>query len=439
MDWNAAQRVAESIAETWNTETGPGGAVLLFDADGIRAEACGGLASLETSAAFTADTAVRYASISKHFLCALLVQTGGHRPRQPARRPPATESGAGRNPGRAGARHDRGHRRRHGDVMAARRAADGFESGAMPCCVSSAVSRPRISRRAVRYPTRIAAIGWCRRRSMPRAPNTARCCTSGCWRLWASASACLMTRRSRFPPWRAAIGAGRSVGNMDAMVCIIRHQAVSPAARAISPSWLRALVAGRGPLAGVLPRLAAPRRLLDGTVTGYGLGLATSPVPGLQAIGHGGSLPGFKNHFLLAPEQGAGVIVVSNREDTDAHGIALRVMAGARRHDADGPSARCLAGGTVRGRRRAGMDRPQGRRGHLVGRQRHALSRAGRRGPGKVGAYAGAAALRGRWLGWRNRPCGPPFPPGGAWPEGRSRLGRSVGGAGDERGDSPSA
>jgi hypothetical protein len=44
-------------------------------------------------------------------------------------------------------------------------------------------------------------------------------------------------------------------------------------------------------------------------------------------IGHGGSLPGYKNHFLLDPEAGAGVVVLTNREDADAHGLALRVMA----------------------------------------------------------------------------------------------------------------
>jgi CubicO group peptidase (beta-lactamase class C family) len=46
----------------------------LFDGTDIRAEACGGLASLELRLPFTAATAVRYASISKHFLAALLLR-----------------------------------------------------------------------------------------------------------------------------------------------------------------------------------------------------------------------------------------------------------------------------------------------------------------------------------------------------------------------------
>jgi len=42
-------------------------AFVLFDRDGIRAAACGGLASLEHGIPFTPDTPSRYASISKHF------------------------------------------------------------------------------------------------------------------------------------------------------------------------------------------------------------------------------------------------------------------------------------------------------------------------------------------------------------------------------------
>jgi hypothetical protein len=91
--------------------------------------------------------------------------------------------------------------------------------------------------------------------------------------------------------------------------------------------WLQALLADRTPATGLLRALGARRTLADGRATGYGLGLARSPLPGQIAVGHGGSLPGYKNHFLLLPETGAGVVVVSNREDTDAHGIALAVAA----------------------------------------------------------------------------------------------------------------
>src|SRR5690606_18158394 len=64
-------------------------------------------------------------------------------------------------------------------------------------------------------------------------------------------------------------------------------------------TWAHALLVGRGPAAGLLRTLAAPRALLDGTPTGYGLGLARAPLGGHELIGHGGSLPGYKNHFLI--------------------------------------------------------------------------------------------------------------------------------------------
>ncbi len=73
MHWRKAGEVAAGIAGEWTGEGGPGGAILLFDIVGIRAEACGGLASLELGLPFTAATAVRYASISKHFMAALLL------------------------------------------------------------------------------------------------------------------------------------------------------------------------------------------------------------------------------------------------------------------------------------------------------------------------------------------------------------------------------
>src|ERR1700689_418569 len=74
MDWHRDTEAASAIAARWTTEGGPGGAILLFDADDIRAEACGGFASLELRVPFTAETAIRYASISKHFLAALVLR-----------------------------------------------------------------------------------------------------------------------------------------------------------------------------------------------------------------------------------------------------------------------------------------------------------------------------------------------------------------------------
>jgi len=76
MNWSKASAAAAAVAQAWTQEGGPGGVILLFDADNIRAEAFGGRANLELDVAFRADTATRYASISKQFFTALLLLDG---------------------------------------------------------------------------------------------------------------------------------------------------------------------------------------------------------------------------------------------------------------------------------------------------------------------------------------------------------------------------
>jgi hypothetical protein len=91
--------------------------------------------------------------------------------------------------------------------------------------------------------------------------------------------------------------------------------------------WLAALLADAAPLRGALAALTAPRALADGRCSFYGLGLARLRLGGEELVGHGGSLPGYKNHVLMAPARGAGVVVACNREDADPLAMALDVMA----------------------------------------------------------------------------------------------------------------
>ena len=67
--------------------------------------------------------------------------------------------------------------------------------------------------------------------------------------------------------------------------------------------WLQALMTGRAPAEGLLPRLAHLRQLADGKPTGYGLGLARFALGRRVLIGHGGSLPGFKIRFPPRPRR----------------------------------------------------------------------------------------------------------------------------------------
>lgn len=326
MNWDAGENAANEIAVTWQAEAGPGGAVMLFDADGIRTEACGGRANLELALPFTADTVVRYASVSKHFLCALLTHTGtigfdaclgAHLPLQPA----LAELSVGRAL----------------DMTAG--IADAMETlRLLGVPASATMGQPAL----LDFVSSFAALNF-------RPGHEISYSNSG-YRLVQSALEAkgIDYGRALADSFFGPLGLGIRLpyDETEPVPDLARgywhgplgwqhgryglHYSASGglagSARDLA-TWLRGLLAGRGPLRGVLPTLMAPRAMADGTLSDYRLGLAVSPVPGLLAIGHGGSLPGFKNHFLLAPEHGAGVVVVSNREDTDAHGAALRVMA----------------------------------------------------------------------------------------------------------------
>ena len=135
MEWTRATEEAARIAGRWTAEGGPGGAIVLFNGSDIHSEAFGGLASLELNLPFTAETVVRYASISKHFCAALLLRLqadgvlslddalGVHLPM--LARAPATV------PIAPCARHDRRPAGHHGDAVAAGRAVD--RDNGSPC------------------------------------------------------------------------------------------------------------------------------------------------------------------------------------------------------------------------------------------------------------------------------------------------------------------
>ena len=76
LDWSGARNEAASTAEAWTREGGPGGAIVLFDRDGIREVASGGFAAIEHRLPFTPDTPNRLASISKHICAAMLLRAG---------------------------------------------------------------------------------------------------------------------------------------------------------------------------------------------------------------------------------------------------------------------------------------------------------------------------------------------------------------------------
>lgn len=325
-DLGAARAAADAAVAPWRAEGGPGGAIVLFDQGRILAEACGGLADLAHGLAFTADTANRWASITKHLFCALVLKRG--LPLEatlgsliPGASPAVAGVGVGRALDMTSGLPDLGEFLAGLGVASAtpmRREALDALARSLP-----ALNHPQgseISYTNTGYRLLQGAIE-------ADAPPLA-----GQWR---EAFFDPLALDIAFPQdfsepvphlatgwWRD--GAGWHAGQYG--MHISASGGLAGSARTLA-RWLMALLRDRAPLAGMLDRLARSGTLSDGSATWYGLGLAHAPWLGQRCVGHGGSLPGCKDHFLLAPEAGLGMVVLSNREDTDALGVALSVMA----------------------------------------------------------------------------------------------------------------
>ncbi|CAH2600291.1 Beta-lactamase family protein [Rhodovastum atsumiense] len=344
MDWQAATVEAGRIAQAWTAEGGPGGAVLLFDADDIRAEACGGLASLELAMPFRTDTVVRYASISKHFLAALVLREGfpglddflgTHLAVQPA----LGAVTVGRALDMTGGLPDAmetlwllgvppGVPMDHGALLAFLQRLDrpDFAPGTE---ISYSNSGYRLVQ-AVLEAKGIDIADTLRRRFLRPLDLALRLpydetepvpgLAGGYWKSPAG------WRRGRYG-LHISMSGGLAGSGLDLAI------------------WAQALMVGRGNLDGMLPKLARLRHLADGRPTGYGLGLARYGLGRRVLVGHGGSLPGFKSHFLIDAEARAGVVVVANREDADTATLALRVMAALHGVTVPGPARGILPEG----------------------------------------------------------------------------------------------
>lgn len=326
-DLGAARAAAEAAVAPWRAENGPGGAVLLFDRSRILAEACGGLADLGLGLAYTPDTANRWASLTKHVFCALVLKRGLSLQARLGDLLPATSQAVGGvSVGRAL------------DMTSGLPDLHEFFAG---LGVSSAtpMRRPALEAMARTLPALNYAEG-----AEISYTNTGYRLLQGALEAggtplgaqWREAFFDPLGLAISFPHdfaepvahlatgyWRDAEGwhEGRYGTHLSA------SGGLAGSGRTLA-RWLMALLRGDGPVAGLLDRLAARRTLANGAETFYGLGIAHAPPwLGEPCFGHGGSLPGYKDHFLLAPASGIGVAVLSNREETDALGLALSVMA----------------------------------------------------------------------------------------------------------------
>lgn len=323
-DWTRATALAEGIAAAW--AGGPGGAFALFDRDGVRASACGGLASLEHAIPFTADTPSRYASISKHFLAAALLLEGIDLDAPLGTLLPGLHPALGNVP-----------------LARALDMTDGLPDMMEVLWQQGVPFTATISAEEID-----AAL--CRLDAACAAPGTEMAYSNTGWRLGQAVlqARCglpyaRVLRRRLLDPlglpiafpydeaepvpglatgyWRDGVAWRRGRYGMH----ISASGGLAGSATALA-RWAGALMTGRGPLEGMLDRLLAPRRFADGSPSGYRLGLVATGLGGTSLVAHSGSLPGYRNHLLMAPDLGVGVVLLLNR-DEDPLLPALRVLA----------------------------------------------------------------------------------------------------------------
>ena len=327
-DRSAAAACADALAAAWDAVAGPGGAILLIGRDGPTHAACGGLADLALGRRITQDTAFRWASITKQLLAALALRAGPGLEARLGEHLPSLSPAVGS----VTVSHALGMTSGLPDAMEA----------AWQCHVppSAAMSRAMLLDFVARLPALNTPQGTevsytnTGYRLMQHLLEARLGPVGEAWR--EAYFTPLGMAATHFPEdwtdpvpglargyWRDGEGGWREG-------CYGPHFSASGGLAGSASdlaAWLAGLLAGRGPLAGVLEALSAPRRLVDGQETAYGLGLGRTPLGPHILVGHGGSLPGYKNHVLLSRELDAGVAVLTNREEGDSLGLALSVMA----------------------------------------------------------------------------------------------------------------
>ena len=326
LDWAAALRAAESFCTAWPDDA-PGGTILLFDRDGIRGTAQGGRASLAHRLPFTPDTPTRFASITKHVFCAFALTQGLDLQAplgalHPALPPAFAGVPAFRALSMTGGLPDL----MQSYVLCATPSSAMLDAAMLDAFTATLPGLDNPPGTEMSYSNTgyrvleqaLAARGAVFRDWVEGALNAALRTGFGFPPGWDTVVPGLADGHWREPdgPWRIG-GYGMALSASGALTGSGRDLA----------TWLIALLRGEGPAGGLLPRLAEPVRLTDGRAVDYGLGLAHCRLGDRALLGHGGHLTGFKNHFLVDPEQGWGVIALSNREETDPFLLTLGVAA----------------------------------------------------------------------------------------------------------------
>ncbi|MFJ6323006.1 MULTISPECIES: serine hydrolase domain-containing protein [unclassified Rhizobium] len=326
VNWKAAQKCAAQFAQSWS-DGEPGGAVIGFDENGVRFAEAGGVESLSTMAPFTAASVVRYASVTKHAFCALVLahsdkiglddRLGKHLPELQA---PLRDVTVGRALDMSGGLPDTREclsllglsvytETKAGPLLdfLVRQTRLNYEAGTEISYSNTGyrLVEAALERQGVFFRDYVREVG-AQTDAVLDAPDVWNDpvigLVPGYWldgERWQLSAAGLHISASG-----SMTGSGESLAK-----------------------WLIGLLGDKGSLEGVLEQLSAARPLADGRMSGYGLGLRESLLGNRSFIGHGGSHPGYKSYFLLDPAHKTGFVVVSNREDTNGYKIALESMA----------------------------------------------------------------------------------------------------------------
>ncbi|MCB4919985.1 beta-lactamase family protein [Brucella intermedia] len=326
-DWNAASLAAKVFSRSWAKDE-PGGVIIGFGPDGVKFAYASGLESLSTGVPFTANTVVRYASVTKHAFCAMVLKHGdviGLEDRLgdhlPELQSPLADVTVGRALDMTGGLPDtrecltllglsvytETEASQLLDYLASLKRLN-FDAGSEISYSNTGyrLVEAALERKGFRFNDFVKSDIAQQLGIFMEAPD-----------VWNDPVAGLVPGY-----WKS----GEKWQLSSAGLHISASGSLTGSGMALT-KWAQALVNGEGPFKGVLDRLSADRRLSDGRVTGYGLGLRWNEVDGKRFVGHGGSHPGYKSYFLLDPTAKTGMIVVSNREDANTYKMARDCMA----------------------------------------------------------------------------------------------------------------
>lgn len=324
-DFADMRAAASRLIDTWSPNE-PGGAVIGFDASGIRFEVAGGVSDLSRGTPFNAASVVRLASNTKHIFAAMLMARGYI----------ALEDQLSTHLSDLNA------------TIGAVSVAQALSMTGGLCDLREVTALQGVPLNAA-FDVESAHAQVRAMDTLNFEPGTEYSYSNTGYRLVETAAERKGTRFSDFVARdiRAALGVafhapdiwGQMVPGLvpgywlsqagwlpgDQGMPLSASGCVCGSARALA-AWLRHLVAGTGWLDGIFGKLTNHVTTAHGVPTDYGLGVFRMRAKDRVFVGHGGALPGYRTAFLVDAASACGVVVTSNRDDTAAGAIARSVL-----------------------------------------------------------------------------------------------------------------